>query len=133
MKNYFPFLFLAFLVFSCSGKKTPNGVLTQKEMVAVLWDMFRVDEFLTGYVLPADSMLNKKDQTIGYYEEVFKLHKIDKTTFQKSFTFYKNHPILMQEVLDSLNTRSTSPEFEQDKPVIKDSIRTKKMKATTVQ
>jgi hypothetical protein len=122
MKNYFPFFFLIVLIFACSAKNhIPKNVLPQKKMVSILWDMFRADEFLSVYVLPADTSLNKNNETIRYYEEVFKLHQINKDEFKKSFSFYEEHPKLMKELLDTLNARGTAANLNQNKPVITDS------------
>lgn len=129
MKNYFPFLFFTVSLFSCSGKnKIPKDVLPQKEMVSVLWDLFRSDQFLTAYVLPADTSLQKKDETIRYYQEIFKLHKTDKATFQKSFSFYETHPALMKQLLDSLNAKGTTASRDLDQPTLTDSSLIRKIK-----
>jgi hypothetical protein len=122
MKNYFPFVFFALVFFSCSGKnKIPNTVLPQNKMVAVLWDMFRADQFLMSYVLPADSTLHKNDEVVRYYEEIFKLHQINKAAFQTSFTFYEAHPLLMKQLLDSLNAKGTASNQDLNQPSISDS------------
>lgn len=134
MKSYFPFLFFAALLFSCSGKnKIPEDVLSQKKMVSVLWDLFRADEFLTVYVLPADSTINKKEETIRYYEEVFKLHKTDKAAFQKSFSFYETHPSLMKQLLDSLNVKGTAANKDLNQPKLTDSSLIHKINPSAVQ
>ena len=122
MKNFFLPLFLAVLLFACSGKNhIPKNVLPKNKRVSVLWDMFRTGEFLTVYVLPFDTSLNKKNETIGYYEEVFKLHKTNKDEFKRSFSFYEEHPKLMKELLDTLNARGTAANLNQNKPIITDS------------
>lgn len=129
MKNYFPFLFFTILLFSCSGKnKIPKDVLPQKEMVSALWDLFRSDQFLTAYVLASDTSLQKKDETIRYYQEIFKIHKIDKAVFQKSFSFYETHSVLMKQLLDSLNAKGTAANRDLDQPKLTDSSLIHKIK-----
>lgn len=129
MKNCLPFLFFVLMLFSCSGKnKIPKDILPQKEMESVLWDLFRAEEFLTVYVLPVDSSLKKRDETIRYYNEIFKLHKINKAYFQKSFSFYESHPDLMKQLLDSLNAKGTEANRELDQPRITDSSLIRKIK-----
>lgn len=134
MKNYFPPIFLIILLIACSGKNNiPKNVLPQKKMVSVLWDMFRADEFLSVYVLPVDTSLNKKSETIRYYEEVFKLNQTNKNEFQKSFSFYEEHPKLMKELLDTLNARGTAANLNQDRPVITDSSLKRKINPTAIE
>lgn len=123
MKNYFPFLIFALLFCSCFGKsRIPKDVIPQKEMVSVLWDLVRADEFLSGYVFPRDTSHNQKEESIRYYQEIFKLHKTDKETFQKSFAFYQTHPVLMKQLLDSLNAKGTKASMDKDQPNLTDSI-----------
>lgn len=122
MKNRFSFLFFVLTLCSCFGKnRIPNDVLPQKEMVSVVWDLLRADEFLSAYVLPKDTSLNKKDESARYYEEIFKLHQTNKKTFQKSFTFYQSHPTLMKQLLDSLNAKGNAVKLEEDQPKLTDS------------
>lgn len=100
------FLMVSFLFFiSCSGKnKVPAGILPQQEMGAVLWDLIRADEYIINFILK-DSFHKKKHESIKLYEQVFKIHDINKDEFQKSLTFYKNHPGLLQSLLDTLESR----------------------------
>ncbi len=134
MKTYFAFLVVALLFFSCSGKnKIPNDVIPQKEMVSVLWDLFRADQFLTTYVLPADTSLQKKDESTRYYEEIFKLHQINKASFQRSFSFYQSHPALMKQLLDSLNAKGTAAKKDQNQPTISDSSLIRKIKPVAIE
>lgn len=122
MKNCISFLFIALILCSCFGKnRIPGDVLPQKEMVSVLWDLLRADEFLSAYVLPRDTSRNKSEETTRYYEEIFKLHQTDKKAFQKSFTFYQSHPAVMKELLDSLNAKGTDVSREENKPKLSDS------------
>lgn len=99
---------LIFFLLSCKGKnKIPSGVLPQKKMQAVLWDVMRADQFLSDYVLNKDSSIDKVKESLKYYEEIFTLHKITKEQFQKSFSFYKEHPILLKAIMDSMSHAPT--------------------------
>jgi len=132
MRNPFFFLLFIVLLFSCSGKKkAPGGILSQKEMESVLWDLFRADEFLTGYVLPKDTALDKRIETVSYYEEIFKIHNTSKSIFQKSFSYYQSHPRLMKEILDSLSAKGSVKELEF--PVLTDSVLIRKKNPVFVQ
>lgn len=99
---------LIFFLLSCKGKnKIPAGVLPQKKMQAVLWDIMRADQFLSDYVLSKDSGINKVTESLKYYEQIFAIHKTTKEQFQKSFSFYKDHPMLLKAIMDSINHASS--------------------------
>ena len=94
--------FIIFLFFSCSNRdKVPDKVLTPKKMQSVLWDMLRIDQFVITYVAK-DTVLNKKQESIKLYEQVFRIHKISKEQFQKSLDFYQGRPDLLKVMLDSI-------------------------------
>lgn len=121
MKQFSPILLLFFFLISCSGKnKIPQGVLPKQKMQAVLLDMLKADEFLTGYVFPNDSALNRKQESIQLYEQVFRIHQTDRDEFKKSLSFYQAHPSLMKEILDSLNKKQASLSTQRVKPVTTD-------------
>jgi hypothetical protein len=97
---FFSGIFLA----GCGRKdKVPNGILPQKKMQAVMWDMMRADQFLADYVLNKDTSLKKQNESIQLYQKIFLIHNIKKEVFQKSFSFYKNHPDLMKAIMDSIS------------------------------
>ena len=96
-------IFLGFLLFivACSSKnKVPKNILPKQQMEDVLWDLLRGGEFLEIYKLPKDSSLDKKAIAQGWYDEIFRLHKTNRTSFQKSYTWYQQHPAILKELLD---------------------------------
>jgi hypothetical protein len=101
-------IFLGFLLFivACSSKnKVPKNILPKQQMEDVLWDLLRGSEFLEIYKLPRDSSSDKKAIAQGWYDEIFRLHKTDRTSFQKSYTWYQRHPAIMKELLDSIGAK----------------------------
>lgn len=133
MRKYLPvYLFIALLI-SCSGKtRVPRDVLSQKKMAPLLWDLFRADAFLTSFVLPFDSLKDKEGKTIRLYKEVFALHETNKEEFQRSFLFYEDHPVLMKELLDSVNAFGSSERLIPFKPKPVDSNKQKKISPVRV-
>jgi len=117
-------LYVSLLIAGCKSRDPiPNNVLPQKEMQVVVWDMMRVDQFLTDYVLPKDSSLNRRTESIKLYQQVFTIHKISKEEFQRSFSFYRSHPALLKVIMDSLSKLSTAAPTEIIKPqLITDSV-----------
>lgn len=101
-KLLLPVLLLA--VLSSCGKKdpVPPGVLPPPKMQAVLWDLMRADQFLGDYVLNKDTSLNKVNESLRYYRQIFALHKISKEEFEKSFTWYQQHPQQFRALMDSI-------------------------------
>jgi Domain of unknown function (DUF4296) len=72
-------------------------------MEAVLWDMMRADQFVAVYVLPKDTSLKKETEIKKWYDSVYAIHKITEAGFQKSFLYYKSHPQLLRQVMDSIS------------------------------
>jgi hypothetical protein len=104
----------------------PSGILSPKEMQAVMWDMLRADQFLTSFVFNKDSTLNKTTESIKYYQQVFSIHQISEEEFQKSFSYYKAHPSLFKIIMDSLSKTTTdAPTQRMDTGYLKDTNQAK--------
>jgi hypothetical protein len=98
---------LAIFAVSCYHKtEIPKDVLSTEKMKSVLWDIVSAGQYLTGYVLPKDTT-DKIAATEKIYAQVFQVNHITREEFDRSFTFYKQHPEYMVPLLDSLNKRET--------------------------
>lgn len=106
------------LLVACSSKRTPKGILEPKPMQAVLWDMLMAGEFLQGYVLLRDTGIHKLVKSDQVYNKVLALHKIDRETFDKSLDWYRKHPQIMKEVLDSIAAQNTEKSDLQPIPAV---------------
>jgi hypothetical protein len=107
-KNSFIIFFAASFLFACSDKdKLPKGVLPVSQMKEVMWDMIRAGELLDGVAFVKDSS-NKAAVSQQWFNKIYELHKIKKEQFEKSYSFYKEHPRLMKEILDSLAKKQVS-------------------------
>lgn len=112
-----------FLLFSCSKKeKIPKDIIQREEMESVLWDLLRGGEFLETYVLSRDTTNLKAAKAQDLYENVFRIHKTDRAVFEKSYTWYQQHPELMKDILDSLNKKPT-PSFHPPGQALNDTSR----------
>jgi len=102
------FLFLPLLILnSCKSKdQTPKGILPKEKMQEVLWSMIVAGEFLNGYVLIRDSV-DKVAESSKVYGQVFQVHHITREEFDKSYSYYRDHPDLMRVILDSLVKKQT--------------------------
>ena len=97
-----------FILTGCKNKnKTTAGILPQKKMQAVLWDMMRADQFLANFLLNKDSSLDKTSEHIKLYNKIFDIHHITKDQFSESFSYYKTHPDLFKLIMDSLSQAKT--------------------------
>jgi len=129
---------LSFFLFitGCKSKnKIPVDVLPQYKMQAVLWDVMRADQYLADFVLNKDTSLNKKNESINLYRQIFASHKITKEEFSRSLSYYEMHPELMAVIMDSISkkpelapTKMINPEISKDsaKPTATDSFLRKK-------
>ena len=87
---------------ACTGSGVPNNIIPPDQMKLVLFDMVRADEFANNYIAN-DTSKNKQQETYVLYEQVFKIHKVDKARFYKSFSYYQQHPDKNKELYDSVN------------------------------
>lgn len=106
MKFFLSIVLLIILIISCAKKEKRPGVLPEKKMRAVMWDLIRADQYLSDYLLK-DSAISKNDQSIRLYEEIFQLHHITKDQFKKSLNYYSSQPDLFRPLLDSLAKRTS--------------------------
>jgi len=98
---------LFMLILSCGNEKeVPAGILPQKEMQSVLWDVIRAD-MLVNYTAARDTSMNKFTKNIELYQQIFKLHGITKETFKRSIDYYRTHPVIMQTLFDSLYSKAS--------------------------
>ena len=102
-------------------------------MEAILWDMLNADEFVSGYVLPKNPALDRKQESIKLYEQIFRIHQTNREEFQKSFSFYRAHPALLKAVLDSINAKQSSTLFGPLRPKLVDSVLLQKKRIREVQ
>jgi len=123
--------FLFLVLVACSGKNdTPPDVLERKKMESLMWDMIQADQYYREYLI-RDSV-GKDIQLMRYnlYEEVFKIHKISRATFEKSYDYYSNRPKLMKDIFDSLSANGNRKLQDFYKPAItvNDSVGLRKLK-----
>ncbi len=95
---------IPFFVAGCKNKNSlPGGILPQKKMQAIVWDIMRADQFLADYVINKDTSLDKTTESLKYYQRIFAIHDVTKEEFQHSFSYYQDHPALFKAIMDSIN------------------------------
>ncbi|MEO7922463.1 MAG: DUF4296 domain-containing protein [Chitinophagaceae bacterium] len=106
MRKGFLIFFLMLCIGACKKKdKVPAHILPVPKMQALLWDIMRADKFVVDFLLVSDSSLNRNEESIKIYQQVLEVHSVSKDEFSKSFSWYKEHPAVLQVIMDSLNNR----------------------------
>jgi len=112
-------------LFSCKNNNASGDeILSKKKMQAVLWDVIQADVY-SNQIIKHDSTKNSAVENARLQQQIFTIHKITKTTFDKSYAYYQAHPDDMQAILDSLSvdrSRSEKLKLEREKyikPVLK--------------
>lgn len=91
-----------FFLVSC-GEKTPDGIISQKQMPNILLDVHLADGQLSS--MPIDSARAYLD---SYYEAVFNRYGIDSATFERSVRYYASRPGIMNEFYNTIEKRLES-------------------------
>ena len=118
-------LILVSLIFLCSCKTNRSDeILSKKKMQAVLWDIMQADVY-ANQMIKHDTTKNSAVENAKLQQQIFTIHKISRSTFDKSYAYYQAHPNDMQTILDSLSVdRSRSEKIRIEKarhlkPVLK--------------
>ena len=107
MKRLLFLLLPLFIMNSCkNNEQVPKNILPGEKMQEVLWSMIMAGEFLNGYVLIRDSV-DRVAESSKVYSQVFQVHQITREQFDKSYKYYREHPLLMRVILDSLVKKQT--------------------------
>ena len=92
---------LSFLLFSCGQDEgqvaIPSDVLPKEKMAQVITDIHLAEANASLYTLP-DSVSSEK----LHFEKIFAKHKITKIQYDKSISFYIDHPELLNEVYEKV-------------------------------
>lgn len=88
--------------------KVPPEIIEQPRMEKILWDMMQADRFVASFIMPekdVDSAI-KREKAAVMYEQVFRLNKISRDEFLKSYKFYLGRPDLTKKMFDSIAARA---------------------------
>jgi hypothetical protein len=105
MRNFIFFL-AGFLLVSCSGKiKVPPGIIQQKTMQKILWDVLRA-QVLSAELARRDSSVNEASETRILTHKIFELYNTTPSAFDESYSWYTSHPEMMRLIFDSMNLQN---------------------------
>ena len=102
MRKLFIFLFIiSFAACKQAPLEIPDDVLDVKTMTTVFSEMHLAQSAINN-----KAGTDKTDQNIDdYLEVILKKHNITRAEFLKSLKFYTDNPLLIREVLDSVDIR----------------------------
>jgi hypothetical protein len=101
--------FFAFAACTTEDTRVPKDILPADKMKIIVWDMMQAGAY-ASYLKEQDSSI--KSLNTAYLAEVLKLHNISKADFFKSFNFYQAHPILNQQLFDSVSAYGQRQKME---------------------
>ena len=94
------------MLVACVGEESvPDKYIQPKKMQAVLLDLFTVDAVNTEKSY-RDTAFKLQLQNKSDYTRVFQLHKISRENFEESYSYYRAHPVLLKQVIDSLDAEA---------------------------
>jgi hypothetical protein len=98
-------LLITICLAACSQEtKIPKDILPTEKMQAVYWDYLQADAFANDFVR-RDTTKDPNLENAKLQIQLFKLHKVSKEQFYKSYDFYVNHNELMKDMLDTMLVR----------------------------
>jgi hypothetical protein len=101
--------FILFFLLSCNNK-LPKGILEEKKMEKVLWDILKVDTYSKTYIAK-DSTKNAAIENAKMQQQIFDLHKITKDQFYKSYNYYLANGDLIKPLLDSIANKANIEKY----------------------
>jgi len=114
MRNAGWLLAFAFLAASCSRQgHIPRDILSKDSMKVILWDVMTADQYSQQILIHDSSRLNLRSATLDLYSEIFQRHHITRDAFEKSYSFYMEHPDIGKELFDSLSVFANRERQEQ--------------------
>ena len=106
----FPLVGLIFMILVSCGRRTPEGVIPEKQMPDLLLDVHMADGQLAA--MPIDSARIYID---GYYAAIFDHYGVDSTRFANSIDYYSKHPEVMNEIYEQIDKRINAINAEQQR------------------
>lgn len=104
MNKFIAVLFIALIAVSCDfglGKKQPEGILSNDQLVEVLVDVHIADAALTTLAL------QRKDDTFkssDFYQRVLEKHDVTREQFDNSMDYYSKKPLELEKIYDRVLT-----------------------------
>jgi len=97
-------IFIAVCLFTAcaSQNEIPKNVIGIDTMKTIIWDMAHADALAQAQFKKDTGTVKAK--TISLYQQVFRIHGIDKEIFYSSYRYYQEHPDKNKILMDSLTS-----------------------------
>ena len=106
MKRIIMALWMTGLAFSCSREeKMPKDILAKEKMGTVLFEISMAESRLENFTF-RDSTVNRDSALRVELDRVLLVHQLSQEGFRKSYDYYKMHPELMKDMMDTVYARS---------------------------
>lgn len=106
------------LLTGCGGDERPKGVLSEKQMVNVMTELYLSEEKVNKLAIPYDSI---KELFPMFSERAFRKAGVSDTVFRKSLDYYMSQPQKMENIytilVDSLNLKAQRASAHKNKDV----------------
>lgn len=92
-----------YLFTACTSKnEMPENIIGIDKMKTIIWDMAHADALAQLQFKKDTGSL--KIKTIELYQQVFKIHGINKDIFYTSYRYYQEHPDKNKILMDSVTS-----------------------------
>jgi hypothetical protein len=101
-------LLMFLIIAGCTNNdKIPSGIIDKPRMEKILWDMMQADRYVASFITAKEGdSAKKKLQAAEIYEQVFRLNKISRDEFLKSYKFYLGRPDITKVIFDSISAKA---------------------------
>lgn len=107
-----------FVLAGCGGNERPEGILSEKQMVNVMTELYLAEEKISRLAVPYDSI---KELFPMFSERAFKKTGVSDTVFRKSLDYYMSKPEKLEDIytilVDSLNLKAQRASAQKKKDV----------------
>ena len=103
MKKLILFCFIAMLLQACKQElpEIPADVMSMDKMKPILADIHMADAVAET---KAQAGANERDLSQQYYVQILKQRGVTQQEFNRSYSFYQQHPMLMEKLYDDVLT-----------------------------
>ena len=107
--RYSLIILMVILGFSCSNKKIPKGILTDKEITPILVELHLAEAVYTQrYALE----ITRENYQEDLYLTILKKYKLDQKAFEASVLYYGKHPDKYKPIYDEILNRLNEMEVK---------------------
>lgn len=117
------FFLWAVVISSCGGEELPEGILSEKDMISIMLDIYLAEGKVNELRVKRDSALVIFDE---YERMILGKYELTDSVYTNSLRYYYDHPLKLESiyetVLDSLNLMEKRLDEIKEKENNKDSV-----------